>query len=534
MTCHASSGRRARSPLLLPGGGGGGGGGGAGVLLLGCCLVGCLVGGALAKVPLDKDGEAMWGHVYMEDGATSFEFFRATFGGPYDCDHEGQRVFQAPLTEQDQQASLAAAEAVAEASADARASAEGIAEVVVSTLGTGCHLGPLGRLEDKENKENKEDKEDKENKENKENKEDKEDKENKENKEGKEDKEEGGVRGKIVLAARGVCSFNDKAIVAQKRGAAGLIVVNTAPGLLRMPAGVLKQKHGFDVTIPVVMISEAEGRLLARFLERDPLQRVRIIGENSVKGKLIRQGRCAAIEAARNAGGVEVNADGSTRDVSLEERTVKIAEGGDLHVELDGLDNPVAGAKTYEFLRGMFGGPLPRSPLEVVAAEPLDGCAPIENALSLRNKIALVERGSCMFTNKGQNVEAAGAAGMIVVNRDSKDLTRMWAGEKAIRDITIPAVMVTGQGGDALLANMPRPVLLKSSGVTNSDWQQAARFMRLSDWAEDDEERRDVFGKLANKHDPEKSENGHWERWDIIQKSFAEAENYYDSMSEDV
>jgi hypothetical protein len=504
MTCHASSGRRARSPLLLPGGGGGGG---AGVLLLGCCLVGCLVGGALAKVPLDKDGEAMWGHVYMEDGATSFEFFRATFGGPYDCDHEGQRVFQAPLTEQDQQASLAAAEAVAEASADARASAEGIAEVVVSTLGTGCHLGPLGRLEDKENKENKE---------------------------GKEDKEEGGVRGKIVLAARGVCSFNDKAIVAQKRGAAGLIVVNTAPGLLRMPAGVLKQKHGFDVTIPVVMISEAEGRLLARFLERDPLQRVRIIGENSVKGKLIRQGRCAAIEAARNAGGVEVNADGSTRDVSLEERTVKIAEGGDLHVELDGLDNPVAGAKTYEFLRGMFGGPLPRSPLEVVAAEPLDGCAPIENALSLRNKIALVERGSCMFTNKGQNVEAAGAAGMIVVNRDSKDLTRMWAGEKAIRDITIPAVMVTGQGGDALLANMPRPVLLKSSGVTNSDWQQAARFMRLSDWAEDDEERRDVFGKLANKHDPEKSENGHWERWDIIQKSFAEAENYYDSMSEDV
>ena len=110
----------------------------------------------------------------------------------------------------------------------------------------------------------------------------------------------------------------------------------------------------------------------------------------------------------------------------------------------------------------------------------------------------------------------------------------MWAGEKAIREITIPAVMVTGDAGDALLSNMPRPVLLKSSGVTNSDWQQVARFMRLSDWADDDEVRRDVYNKLANKHNPEKAEHGHWERWSIIQKSFTEAENYYDAMSEDV
>jgi hypothetical protein len=468
----------------------------AGLLLL-CAVV---PAPALGKVPLDKDGEAMWGHVYMEDGATSFEFFRATFGGAYDCSANGQHVFQAPITEEDQKASLIASEA-AEASADARASEEGIAEVVVPTLGSGCDLsGANGPGEDGI------------------------------------DEEEDPIQGKIVLVSRGVCSFNDKAIVAEKRGAAGLIVVNTAPGLLRMPAGVLKQKHGFDVTIPVVMISEAEGRLLTRFLERDPLQRVRIIGENSVKGKLLRQGRCAAIEAARkgDGSGVEISADGSTRDVSLEDRTVKIAEGGNLLIELDGLDNPVSGSKTYEFLRGMFGGPLPRSPLEVVAAEPLDGCAPIENVIALRNKIALVERGSCMFTNKGQNVEAAGAAGMIVVNRDSKDLTRMWAGEKAIREITIPAVMVTGDAGDALLSNMPRPVLLKSSGVTNSDWQQVARFMRLSDWADDDEVRRDVYNKLANKHNPEKAEHGHWERWSIIQKSFTEAENYYDAMSEDV
>ena len=55
-----------------------------------------------------------------------------------------------------------------------------------------------------------------------------------------------------------------------------------------------------------------------------------------------------------------------------------------------------------------------------------------------------------------------------------------------------------------------------------------------NNWADDDEVRRDVYNKLANKHNPEKAEHGHWERWSIIQKSFTEAENYYDAMSEDV
>ena len=453
-----------------------------------------LLGGAHGKVPMDNDGESMWGHIYMEDGATSFEFFRATFGGPYDCSADGHQVFQATMDATDTAAAEQAHQAASD-SADARASQNGIAEIVVSKLGSGCSLNVTNVAAAGEE-----------------------------------------IKGKVVLVSRGVCSFNDKAIVAEKAGAVGLIVVNTAPGLLRMPAGVLEQKHGFDVTIPVVMINEADGKLLTRFLDRDPLQKVRIMGENQVKGQLLRKGRCAAVEAARKnaAGGVEVNADGSTRSASLDDRTIKIAEGGEMFVRLDGLNNPVKGAKTYEFLRGMFGGPLPRSPLEVVAAEPLDGCAPIENAHALHNKIALVERGSCMFTNKGQNIEAAGAAGMIVVNRDSKDLTRMWAGEKAIREITIPAVMVTAAGGDALLANMPRPVLLKSSGVMNSDWQQVSRFMRLSDWSEDDDERRSVYEKLSIKHDPEKTERGHWERWEIIETSFKEAESYYDAQSQDV
>ena len=61
--------------------------------------------------------------------------------------------------------------------------------------------------------------------------------------------------------------------------------------------------------------------------------------------------------------------------------------------------------KTYEFLRGMFGGPLPRNALPIVMATPEDGCGPITNAAEVAGKIAIVVRGACMFTNKGTNVE---------------------------------------------------------------------------------------------------------------------------------
>ena len=92
----------------------------------------------------------------------------------------------------------------------------------------------------------------------------------------------------------------------------------------------------------------------------------------------------------------------------------------------------------------------------------------------------------------------------------------------------------TGKAGDAILANMPRPVLLKSTRVTNTDWQQVGRFARLSDWPEDDDERLDLYNKLGEIHNPDTSEKGHWERWEVISTSFQKAEDYYDSISSDV
>ncbi len=45
-----------------------------------------------------------------------------------------------------------------------------------------------------------------------------------------------------------------------------------------------------------------------------------------------------------------------------------------------------------------------------------DGCEPFVNAAAVKGKIALVDRGNCAFTEKVVNAEAAGAAGVVIVN----------------------------------------------------------------------------------------------------------------------
>lgn len=67
------------------------------------------------------------------------------------------------------------------------------------------------------------------------------------------------VAGKIALIYRGTCEFGAKALAAQTAGAVGVIVVNNVSGApIAMGPGAV----GAQVTIPVVMISQADGALL--------------------------------------------------------------------------------------------------------------------------------------------------------------------------------------------------------------------------------------------------------------------------------
>lgn len=89
-------------------------------------------------------------------------------------------------------------------------------------------------------------------------------------------------------------------------------------------------------------------------------------------------------------------------------------------------------------------------------------CTPLNamNTLAVKNKIALVDRGTCIFTDKAKNVQNAGAIGMIVVDNVAGSPPPALAG--ADPTVTIPAVRITLADGTALKA------ALRTRSRTNS------------------------------------------------------------------
>ena len=73
----------------------------------------------------------------------------------------------------------------------------------------------------------------------------------------------------IAIVRRGVCSFSDKAILAQSAGAIGVVVVNSEDGgeLINMPGDPAERT---EVTIPAVMVSHADGEALLSRMREGP------------------------------------------------------------------------------------------------------------------------------------------------------------------------------------------------------------------------------------------------------------------------
>ncbi|PJC62175.1 MAG: hypothetical protein CO022_05960 [Flavobacteriales bacterium CG_4_9_14_0_2_um_filter_32_27] len=66
------------------------------------------------------------------------------------------------------------------------------------------------------------------------------------------------VNGNIAVVYRGSCQFGTKALRAQNAGAIGVIIINNTAGIFNMFGG----NDGINVTIPTIMISQADGMLL--------------------------------------------------------------------------------------------------------------------------------------------------------------------------------------------------------------------------------------------------------------------------------
>ena len=90
-------------------------------------------------------------------------------------------------------------------------------------------------------------------------------------------------------------------------------------------------------------------------------------------------------------------------------------------------------------------GPLTAPAAMITDPQRAEGCQPYPEG-SLLGKIVVVDRGDCLFVEKVEHADAAGAQGVLVINHLGDDLIRM----ALLEDTDIPAFFVGGADGQAI------------------------------------------------------------------------------------
>ena len=119
---------------------------------------------------------------------------------------------------------------------------------------------------------------------------------------------------------------------------------------------------------------------------------------------------------------------------------------------------PTAVVGSYAAVEGDFTAPLSLVGTlsgTVVATSPVDACATLVNSGALEGKIALINRGTCFFSDKVRSAQESGAIAVIMVNNDSTPPIVM-AGNGDTSDITIPGVMISQADGAKLRGQLSR------------------------------------------------------------------------------
>jgi hypothetical protein len=155
-----------------------------------------------------------------------------------------------------------------------------------------------------------------------------------------------------------------------------------------------------------------------------------------------------AVRAEAQDGGGTDNANFSTPPDGRKPRMQMYLWSGAGPTHELALSSPVA--VTYSAMGATFGPVLNTSGLSgsLSAASPADGCTgPLSG---VAGRIAIIDRGSCNFTVKAANAQAAGATGVVVANNQGGSAIFTMGGTDTT--ITIPAVMIGQTDGAALKA----------------------------------------------------------------------------------
>ncbi|XP_064616048.1 ER degradation-enhancing alpha-mannosidase-like protein 3 [Liolophura sinensis] len=117
----------------------------------------------------------------------------------------------------------------------------------------------------------------------------------------------------------------------------------------------------------------------------------------------------------------------------------------------------------------------------VGVTKPFKGCGPVENPDDLYGRIAILERGDCMFIDKARNIIKAGAIGGIVIDHNagsSSETSPLFAmSGDGKQDVQIPMVFLFHKDGtellEALQAHPEMEVILTYKPIPKADGEEA-------------------------------------------------------------
>lgn len=116
---------------------------------------------------------------------------------------------------------------------------------------------------------------------------------------------------------------------------------------------------------------------------------------------------------------------------------------------------PPAIAGDFEFGTASFGPAATPANFAgmVVLASPANGCNALDNPAAIAGNIAIIDRGTCAFTLKAANAQAAGATAVVIANNTASNPPPGLGGSDPT--IVIPTVSVTQSDGNLIKGELP-------------------------------------------------------------------------------
>jgi len=228
---------------------------------------------------------------------------------------------------------------------------------------------------------------------------------------------------------------------------------------------------GADVTVPVAMITYEFGQILKSVVAAQP-----------TKANLL------PIYCEKESG-VSVCLPVTEQEKELHE----VTEGGLLKM----------GDMKAEFLTAKFGAPLPVKPVDMAAADPINGCAELDSA-KLTGKVVLLRRGGCTFLEKVSNAQRAGAAGVAIINTQPGILRMDSLKRYESHNITVPTVMISTEKGDEIQEKLQGggslSAVFDANGLKASVWDNLRNEVAAEQWPLEPEEAKEMYLGLLKNH----------------------------------